>query len=116
MTLSLRDPSTLDDLLNCTLLDRPRTSRATASLAAKRLAERRAAQGDARRARIVHTDSGRQLYGEVFPQFAAINVRVMAVLDDSTAQALDRALAQLTAQAVQLNGEIARDVRADRRA
>lgn len=164
MTLSLRDPHTLDELLNYRLLrlyaasvapvtrlmegrwgisrrewrllallaafgtlspsalaqrahlDRPRTSRAITSLVAKRLAERSTERGDARRARIVLTDAGQQLYREVFPQVAAINARVMTVLDDGTAQALDRALEQLTAHAVQLNGEVARDVGADRQA
>ncbi|MDE2628122.1 MAG: winged helix-turn-helix transcriptional regulator [Burkholderiales bacterium] len=164
MTLSLRDPHTLDELLNYRLarlyaasvapvtrlmegrwgisrrewrllallaafgatspsalaqrahLDRPRTSRAIGSLVAKQLAERSAELGDARRARIVLTEAGRQLYREVFPQVAAINARVMTVLDDTAAQALDRALEQLTAHAVQLNAELARDVGADRQA
>jgi DNA-binding MarR family transcriptional regulator len=97
-------------------LDRPRTSRAITSLLAKRLAERSAEPGDARRARIVLTGAGRRLYDEVFPQVAAINARVIAALDDITAQALDRALVQLTAEAIRLNGEVAQDVRADRRA
>jgi DNA-binding MarR family transcriptional regulator len=164
MTLSLRDPRSLDELLNYRLLrlyaasaapvtrlmegrwgisrrewrllallaahgalspsalaerahlDRPRTSRAITSLVAKHLAERSAELGDARRARVVLTDAGRAFHAEVFPQVAAINVRVMAALDDGTAQVLDRALELLTAHAVQLNGEVARDVRADRRA
>jgi DNA-binding MarR family transcriptional regulator len=164
MTLSLRDPRTLDELLNYRLvrlyaastapvtrlmegrwgisrrewrvlallaahgatspsllaerahLDRPRTSRAITSLVGKHLAERTAERADARRARIVLTDAGRKLYGEVFPQVAAMNARVMEALDERTAQALDRALQQLTVQAVQLNGELAQDVRADRRA
>jgi DNA-binding MarR family transcriptional regulator len=164
MTLSLRDPRTLDELLNYRLLrlyaastapvtrlmegrwgisrrewrvlallaahgalspsslaerahlDRPRTSRAVSSLVAKHLAARSAEPGDARRSRIALTDSGRAFHAEVFPQVAGMNVRVMAALDDATAQALDRALDLLTARAVRLNGELARDVRADRRA
>lgn len=164
MTLSLRDPRTLHELLNYRLvclyaastapvtrlmegrwgisrrewrllallathgplapsvlaeraqLDRPRTSRAITSLVAKRLAERAAERGDARRARIALTRAGRQLYDEIFPQVAAMNARVVAALDDAATQAFDQALARLTAEAVRLNAEIAQDVRADRRA
>lgn len=164
MTLSLRDPQTLHELLNYRLvrlyaassapvtrlmegrwglsrrewrllallaahgalapsvlaeraqLDRPRTSRAITSLVAKGLAERAAERGDARRARIALTRAGCQIYDEIFPQVAAINARVMAVLDDAGTQGFDLALARLTAEAVRLNAEIAQDVRADRRA
>jgi DNA-binding MarR family transcriptional regulator len=163
MTLSLREPRTLDELLNYRLLrlyaastapvtrlmegrwgisrrewrllallaahgadspsglaqranlDRPRTSRAIGSLVAKQLAERVVTPGDARRAQVALSDAGRRLFDEIFPQVAALNARVMAALDDATAQALDRALEQLTARALQLNAEVAQDVRADRR-
>jgi DNA-binding MarR family transcriptional regulator len=164
MTLSLRDPSSLDELLNYRLLrlyaastapvtrlmegrwgitrrewrllalmaahgalspsalaeranlDRARTSKAITSLVSKRLVGRAAQQGDARRASIVLSESGRRLFDEIFPQVAAINARVMAVIDDTTALALDRALDLLTAHAVQLNRELAQDVHADRQA
>jgi len=164
MTLSLRDPLTLDDLLNYRLLrlyaastapvtrlmegrwgitrrewrllallathgalspstlaeranlDRARTSRAITSLVDKKLALRAAQRGDARRASIVLSKVGQRLFDEIFPQVAAINARVVAVLDDADVEVLDRALARLTAQAVKLNGEIAQDVRADRHA
>lgn len=46
----------------------------------------------------------------------AMNARVVSVLDDAAVRVLDEALAKLTAQAVHLNAEVARDVRADRRA
>lgn len=163
MTLSLREPATLDELLNYRLqrlyaassapvvrlmegrwgithrewrlialmaaqgvmspsalaerahLDRARTSLAIKSLVGKKLVERAPQQGDARRACLALTETGRSLFDEIFPQVAAINAKVMAAIDDLTAQALDRALSQLTAQAVQLNGEVALDVRADRR-
>ena len=45
-----------------------------------------------------------------------MNARVVSVLDAATIEALDKALRKLTVAAVRLNGEIARDVRADRRA
>jgi len=164
MTLSLREPTTLDELLNYRLqrlyaassapvirlmegrwgithrewrlvalmaaqgvmspsalaerahLDRARTSLAIKSLVGKKLVERAPLQGDARRASLALSEKGRRLFDEIFPRVAAINAELMAALDDATAQALDRALSQLTAQAVRLNGEVALDVRADRRA
>jgi DNA-binding MarR family transcriptional regulator len=164
MTLRLRDPLTLDDLLNYRLLrlyaastapvtrlmeghwgitrrewrllaqlamhgglspstlaeranlDRARTSRAISSLVGKKLVQRAAQRGDARRASVVLTAAGRRLFEEIFPQVAAINARVVAALDNAEVEVLDRALTRLTAQAVKLNGEIAQDVRADRQA
>ena len=164
MTLSLREPRTLDELLNYRLLrlfalggapvirllegrygiarrewrllallatqggmspsalaaaaqlDRPRTSRALGSLVSKGLATRQTTQGDARRATVALSVKGQQLYAELFPQIAAINARLVSVLDEAGAQALDRALSCLTEHARVLNEELARDVRADRRA
>lgn len=105
-------PSALAELAH---LDRSRTSLAVTSLVGKRLVERAPQPGDARRVQIELSASGRFLFDEVFPQVAVINARVMAVIDDATAQALDRALAALTTQAEQLNREVAVGVRADRR-
>lgn len=97
-------------------LDRPRTSRAIGTLVAKGLVERVAQPGDHRRAQVALSDSGRALFDEVFPQVAAINVRVVAALDAGTLAALDRALATLTDSAHRVNAEAVQDVRADRRA
>lgn len=106
-------PSALAD---CAHLDRPRVSRALASLAAKGLVLRSVAARDARRAEVVLTERGQALYVEVFPQVAVINERLVSVLDDAAAQALDDALARLTAHAERQNAVLARDVSADRRA
>jgi DNA-binding MarR family transcriptional regulator len=164
MTLPLREPRTLDDLLNyrllrlCALggapvirllegrygiarrewrvlallaahggmapselaerahLDRPRTSRALAALVAKGLVRRTVVARDARRARVEPSERGLALYAEVFPQIAAINERLVSVLDDEAVRALDDALARLTAHAARQNDVLARDVSADRRA
>jgi DNA-binding MarR family transcriptional regulator len=164
MTLPLRAPRTLDDLLNYRLLrlfalggapvvrllegrygiarrewrvlallaahggmspseladrahlDRPRTSRALAALVAKGLVLRAVVARDARRARVDLTDRGHALYAELFPQIAAINERLVSVLDDDAVRALDDALARLTAHAARQNDVLARDVSADRRA
>lgn len=104
-------PSQLADRAH---LDRPRTSRALATLAAKRLVERHAQSGDARRARVMLTAEGRALYEQVFPLVAALNASVVAVLDDQATQALDRALLALTERAQAVNAQAVRDVGADR--
>jgi DNA-binding MarR family transcriptional regulator len=96
-------------------LDRARTSRAIGSLVAKRLAQRVAQPGDARRAVVALTESGRRLYDELFPQVVRINQQVLAALDVPLQRALDEALVRLTAHAAQLNRELALDVQADRR-
>lgn len=113
--LATHGPLSPSELAERAHLDRPRTSRATTSLVTKRLAAREAEPGDGRRARITLSDAGRRLFDEAFPQVASINARVMAALDERTAQALDRALRQLTALAERINAEVAQDVRADRR-
>lgn len=164
MTLRLRDPQTLDDLLNYRLLrlyalagapvirllegrygisrrewrllallavhgelspsaladlahlDRPRATRGVQLLVHKRLAQRSAQRGDARRACVSLTRRGVQLYEALFPQIAAINARLVQALDLDAARALDLALGRLTDEALRLNQETLRDLRADRRA
>jgi len=96
-------------------LDRARTSRAIGSLLKKRLVQRHPQPGDARRAVVALSDSGRALYDELFPQVAAINRAVLAVLEPALVDALDEALTRLTARAVELNARLVVDVQADRR-
>lgn len=114
--LAARGPMSPSALAQAAQLDRPRTSRAAGVLAAKGLLQRQAQSGDARRAVLTLTDTGRQLHDELFPQIAAINARLVAVLDDAQLAVLDDALERLTTHARQLNSETAQDVRADRRA
>ena len=97
-------------------LDRPRASRGVQVLVDKQLARRDALPGDARRARVSLTPTGRQLYDELFPQIAAINQQVVSVLGDDVVAALDTALAQLTTHAEAVNQRVLRDLRADRQA
>lgn len=96
-------------------LDRARTSRAIGSLVGKKLAERVAQPGDARRAVVALTDAGRALYDELFPQVVAINLEVLAALEAPLVAALDEALARLTAHAADVNRAHVLDVQADRR-
>ncbi len=112
--LSMQPECSPSELAEQAQLDRPRTSRALTSLRAKGLVERQTHQGDARRASVALTPSGRALYDEIFPHIAALNARLMSSLDEVTAQAFDRALEQLTRIAKQTNREVAQDVRADR--
>lgn len=106
-------PSALADEAH---LDRPRTSRAIGTLAAKGLLERVPQPGDHRRAQVALTAQGRRLFDEVFPQVAAINAELVGALGAAQQHALDEALALLTARAERLNAERVQDVRADRRA
>lgn len=96
-------------------LDRARTSKAIGSLVDKRLAERVPQPGDARRAVVTLSESGRRLYDELFPQVAEINRQVLSVLDPALMAALDEALQRLTRHAAQVNQQQALDVQADRR-
>jgi DNA-binding MarR family transcriptional regulator len=96
-------------------LDRPRISRAVTSLVTKGLLARAALPGDARRALVQLTPAGRRLYDEVFPQVAAINARIVGVLDEADVRALDAALERLTGRAAEVDRELADGPRADRR-
>ena len=96
--------------------DRARTSRVVAGLVEKGLVERRVDGADRRRATLLATDAGRALYAELFPQLAAINERLMSVLDPREAALLEEFLERLTQQArkVQREGDGVEE-RADRR-
>ena len=96
-------------------LDRARTSRAIGSLAGKKLVERVPQPGDARRAVVGLSDTGRRLYDDLFPQVAEINRQVLAALDPPLVDALDEALKRLTEHAATVNRGNALDVQADRR-
>jgi DNA-binding MarR family transcriptional regulator len=114
--LAARGPLSPSALADEAALDRPRTSRAIGKLAAKGLLSRMAQPGDHRRAQVALSAAGQALYDEVFPLVVGINERVVAALDAPTLATLDRALAELTIAARQVNVDAVRDVRADRRA
>lgn len=105
-------PSALAEMAH---LDRPRATRGVQVLIEKRLARRRVEPGDARRARVTLTNAGRKLYVELFPQIAAINTKVLQVLDERTMRILDDALRRLTDHATRVNLETLRDLHANRR-
>ncbi len=114
--LAGRDALSPSALADAAHLDRPRTSRAIGTLAAKGLVERVPQPGDHRRARVTLTGEGRRLFDEIFPQVAAINAELVAVLDAPRQKALGEALSVLTQQAERLNALRVQDVHADRRA
>ena len=98
-------PMSPTDLASHTGCDSGRVSRTTKSLMDKRLVERVAEPGDRRRARLAATAAGARLYGELFPQLAAINRRLMAALDDDEAALLEQFLRRLTVQAAAIRAD-----------
>jgi DNA-binding MarR family transcriptional regulator len=94
--------------------DRPRATRGLQALAAKKLVHRRGEPNDGRRACVALSRTGLALYDELFPQIARINSRVVAALDNAAVQALDDALARLTAHAEQLNEALVREFKTNR--
>lgn len=105
-------PSALAEMAH---LDRPRATRGVQVLIEKRLARRRVEPGDARRAQVALTATGRKLYAELFPQIAAINTQMLHVLDERTLRVVDDALRRLTEHATKVNQATLRDLHADRR-
>jgi DNA-binding MarR family transcriptional regulator len=94
-----------------------RVSRTVASLCDKRLVARSPDPVDGRRATLRATPEGVDLYAHVFPCLAAINTRLVSVLDQHELEVLDRCLDKLTdqARAVLASGGGGVDVRPDRR-
>ena len=80
-------------------LDRARTSRAVTGLVAKGLVSRVAAPADRRQVRLNLTDSGRALYGDMFPRVDAINRAMLAALSETEILQLDATLVRLQATA-----------------
>jgi DNA-binding MarR family transcriptional regulator len=112
--LAAHEPLSPSALAEQIALDRARTSRAISSLSAKGLVERVELAGDRRRALVALSDKGRTLHAELFPQVAELNRRLLQALDDGLLASLDTALQRLDAQAQQINGSFATEVRADR--
>ena len=92
-------------LAECAQIERALASRRITSLVAKGLVQRVARAGDARYAELGATPAGVRLYAELFPRLAAINRRLMAVLDADEAGRFERALDKLTAPARRIQAE-----------
>jgi DNA-binding MarR family transcriptional regulator len=76
-----------------------RVSRVLKELLRKRLVERTGELPGRRRPVLRPTAAGSALYGELMPRLAAINRRLMEVLDEREAAQLEELLARLTAHA-----------------
>ncbi|WP_035605836.1 MarR family winged helix-turn-helix transcriptional regulator [Hylemonella gracilis] len=113
--LADRGPLSPSELAEQGQLDRTRTSRSIGLLVDKALVLRQTSPADPRRARISLTAAGLRLYEDVFPQVADLNRQLVSVLDETTLDALDRALRTLTEQARGLNLSFATDVKTQRR-
>lgn len=95
-------PRSPTELAQRTGIEAGRVSLIVSRLARKGLIERVAGDRDRRRAVLRATAAGRKLYAELFPELAAINRRLVSVLDAEEVAVLDRCLAKLTAHAQQI--------------
>jgi DNA-binding MarR family transcriptional regulator len=95
-------------------LDRARTSRAITSLVGKKLLRRETRPPDRRRAALALTESGRALYGALYPLVLEINRELLAVLPAAQVASLDAALDALQERAGELLAQ-AELPKADRR-
>lgn len=96
--------------------ERALVSRHVTGLVAKELVQRIEQADDRRRAELVATPAGQNLYQAIFPQLAQINRRLMEALDANEAALFEQLLDKLTVRARQIHDEGGNDdVRADRR-
>ncbi len=79
-----------------------RVSQIITRLVGKRLIARTEQAGDRRRASVRATEAGIRLYEALFPQLAAINRRLMAVLSPEEARSLEDCLRKLTEHALMI--------------
>ncbi|MDP9990353.1 DNA-binding MarR family transcriptional regulator [Variovorax boronicumulans] len=106
-------PSALAEQLQ---LDRVRTSRGLRSLFEKRLIERRQNADDGREVHVQLSDAGQQLFEELFPRIAGLNVDLLEGLDAEHHHILLQCLYQLESRGNALNAQRAVPEKADRRA
>lgn len=95
-------------------LDRPRVSRAIATLSGKGLVKKSAMPSDQRRATVELTSFGRKLQRRAFEEISSINAHLVKGLDDAQLAQLDALLRLLKANADVVKREGAADVHADR--
>jgi DNA-binding MarR family transcriptional regulator len=105
-------PSALAEL---THLERGRVSALVTQLVDKKLVRRVPVPGDARRAQLVLTESGRAVYDDLLPQSAAFNREVLAVLSPQERETFDVVLQKLTEAAERIAAEKPVTDKADRR-
>jgi DNA-binding MarR family transcriptional regulator len=96
-------------------LDRVCTSRGLRSLFEKKLIERRQDTEDGREVHVQLSDAGRELFDELFPRIAALNVDLLEGLDARHHEAFLECLRQLESRGNELNAQRAVPERVDRR-
>lgn len=88
------------DLAARTTVDRSQTSKTLRGLMAKGLVERQPVPGDGRKARVLLTESGMQLYRQIFPRVVQVHNEVMQDFNTDEREALARAMHILRARAL----------------
>jgi DNA-binding MarR family transcriptional regulator len=113
--LAALGPMSPSDLATKTTVDRSQVSKTLKTLSAKKLIDRHAVAGDARRITISLNDSGRALYDRIFPRVVEVH---HSVLDDLTAQEkklLSKCLLKMQRGALRATNTDLVNVAADRR-
>lgn len=98
-------PMSPTQLIRRTLIEPGRVSKLVTEVMGKRLVERVEDGTDRRRATLRVTAAGKKLYTQLFPQLAAINRRLMSVLDEGEAAMLEQCLRKLFDHAVAIHAE-----------
>ncbi|MBT2337222.1 MarR family transcriptional regulator [Variovorax paradoxus] len=96
-------------------LDRVRTSRGLRSLFEKRLIERRKDTDDGREVHVQLSAAGRQLFEDLFPRIAALNIDLLEDIDAEHHDVLLECLRQLESCSNALSARGAVQEKADRR-
>jgi DNA-binding MarR family transcriptional regulator len=104
--LSAADGINVSDLSKRADLDIAQTSRAIGRLAREGYLKRLANRENARFARIVLTDKGRNLYSSMFARFCEVNQQLLRALDDDQVQHLLTVFSILRTTANQIYGSI----------
>lgn len=113
--LAEHGPVSPSDLAQRTHLERGRVSALITQLVSKKLVQRLAVPGDARRAEVTLTTEGRAVYDDLRPQSAAFNAEVLSVLSAQERDAFDGMLQRLTEAAERLSATRPVIEKADRR-
>lgn len=113
--LAERDAMSPSDLAARTTVDRSQASKTLRGLMAKGLVERQSVPGDARRARVLLTEAGRRLFGQLFPRVVQVHHEVLHDLDFAERQALARCFSVMQARAVAVAQRHKPEVAAGRR-
>ncbi|SDY33767.1 DNA-binding transcriptional regulator, MarR family [Variovorax sp. YR266] len=96
-------------------LDRVRTSRSLGSLVRKKLVERRQDAVDGREVHVRLSPSGQQLFADLFPRIASLNVDLLDGIDAAHIDGLLHCLRRLELRGSELNARGFVPEKADRR-